>query len=230
MDSQNDMPLVGYVTLAAAIIGALIIGRWNPDLSYDLLIELGAATLVIFLLGVVLTRTNRNRWKAVKQQTEYLLSRTVHRIRQGVAVRAFAFDPSIDANKSFEENEEGIRKERRVLLDWLVEQEDITNEIDKRLWSEEKYFQDRANDVWELINMKNGEYIEPVIISELQDLYVYLEDLQSHIRTYNTVVSKQKKAYYTKKAFLGAEFCLRGLLQATKNLREMGYSEPPRYE
>lgn len=224
------MPVVGYVTLAAAILGALVIGRWNPDLSYDLLIELGAATLVIFLLGVVLTRTNRKRWAAVKEQTEYLLSRTVHRIRQGVAVRAFTFDPEVDARKSLEDNEESIRQQRRALLDGLAAKKDISDAIKARLWSEETYFKDRADDVWELVNMKNGDYIEPSIIAHLQDLFVHLEDLQSHIRTYHIKTSRKKRAYYRQKALLGAEFCLREILRTTQELRELGYSEPPRYE
>ncbi|MFT4250425.1 MAG: hypothetical protein ACMXYD_03625 [Candidatus Woesearchaeota archaeon] len=230
MEEQSDMPLIGYLTLLVAIVAAFVLGRWYPDLSYDLLIELGAATLIILLLGVVLTRANRKRWSAVKQQTEYLIARLVHRVRQGVASRAFGFSPSIDVSASFEENEQSTRLQRRELLERLVATSDVSSEIVSSLWSEEEYFRSRATDVWELLNMKNGGYLSADIVSLLTDLYVYLEDLQAHIRTYAIKSSKKKQEYYQRKALVGAEFCLQEILRITATLRDMGYSEPPRYE
>ncbi len=226
-DSASDFPPFAFVVLALGFAIVIAIRIWNPDLSYDLLIELSAAAFLIIVVGWAITYTKRKQWGAVKEQTEYLIARAVHSIRYGVAVRAFNFDPAVDAALSDEENEGIIRSQRSTLLDDVLSSKDVR--VHPRLWDEAAYFDQRAQDVWSLVNMKNGNF-SPEVTSLLQDLYVHLEDLQSHIRTHARSADKKKQVYYRRRAEKGAKYCLREIIRVTSALRDKGYFEPARVE
>lgn len=136
----------------------------------------------LFIIDVLLVRSKGKRWKIVQEDVNYLISRGVNRLRDGVSYRAFNFESTTDSLSDF-------RNQRAIFLTQLdaLKTADLTDKLNEKiLFTEESYdfFNERAADFWEIINMKYSEYLSPILVSQLINLHTSLKDLCAHINQY----------------------------------------------
>ena len=223
----GDAPLIVYLSVLLAMI---VLWRYRDSfdgLAGEFFIELFGVAFTIFIIDVLLVRSKVKRWKIVREDIDYLISRGINRLRDGISYRAFSFNSNSDNLKE-------LRKERSDFLNQLasldsIELRDKINEDE--LFSEDTYefFNERARDIWDIINMKYSEYISPILVSQLINLHTNLKDICSQINQYRKSEKiKNKKDFYRIHAINGISFHLDEVLTAVNKLKEEGYSEPAR--
>ncbi len=223
---------IPWVVYSAILLAALFLWWYssiNQDFALDLLSELIGIAFIVFILDTLLVRTKTKRWKIVQDNVDYLISRTVNRLRDGISTRFFDFKPEIEG-LSHEKLEDFIRDERAAFLNELEEKspEIFEKRINKdELFSEAayEYLNEKAEDIWDIINMKYSEYLEPELASSLITLHTHLKDTCAHIRQYKKS-KKLQQAYYQEIGLDGVIFSLQKIIEILNNLRESGYSRP----
>ncbi len=230
---QSEIPLIVYLAVFVGVILTWTLRVYNPDLSLNLFSELLGAAFTLFVIDVLLVRSRTKRWKIVREHIDYLIARDVNRIRDGVANRAFSFDPNIESGLALEEQLIQIRDQRNSFLTHLEkqEQEEVISQINKKgLFSEEgyDYFQEKSEDIWNLLNMKYSEYMEPGLVSNLMELHTHLKDICGHIRQFQKADKfPEDRDYYYSIAIRGGGVSLKKILVILNDLKENGYSIAP---
>lgn len=204
---------------------------YSPDLSLNLFSELIGVAFTLFIIDTLLVRSKNKLWKLVHKDIDYLISRNVNRLRDGIATRVFKFEPDLDSQVSFNEKIEALSKERADFLaemDELDKDELIIKIKENDFFNQENYdyFDEKAEDFWEILNMKYSEYLAPELVSELIELHTGLKDLCSAIRQHaKSDILKENKDYYRS---LGVESAAQSLVVIIENLNQLkaaGYSE-----
>lgn len=222
--SKTDIPLMVYLCVFIAI-GVCWLLRVYNDLFVDFMIELLGAAFTLFIIDVLLVRSKNKRWKIVRDDIDYLISRGINRLRDGLATRVFQFHPDVDLD---------IVAQRREFLEGL---EGLPNHAlqarfnEQELFSSESYayFNERAEDLWSILNMKYSEYLPPVLVSQLITLHISLKDLGSHIRQFRKADRfAEDKEYYQTIATKGMADSLSAVLTLVNILQREGYSESAR--
>lgn len=230
----SDVPLIVYAAVLAGMAVAWYLRRFHDDLALNLLTELMGVAFIIFIIDTLLVRSRARRWEIVREQVDYLIARTVYRLRDGVATRAFGFTPDLERIPEGGNPLDGVREQRARLLNGLEELE--TGEISRRLnepevFAEEShdYFSRKADEIWNLLNMKYAEYLDPELVSRLIHLHIALRDICGHIRLYHKLERyPDDREYYRGAALSGLAGGLRGLIAILNGLKKAGYSEPAR--
>lgn len=225
--SKYDAPLIVYFSV---IIAMIILWRYKDaydGLAGDFFIELFGIAFTIFIIDVLLVRSKVKRWKIVQEDIDYLISRGVNRLRDGVAYRAFNFES--DSDDLFD-----LRRQRAEFLTNLetLSPTDLQEKLnEKDLFSDESYefFNERATDVWDIVNMKYSEYLSPILVSQLINLHTSLKDLCAQINQYRKSERiKNKRDFYRKNAITGISYNLDQILKIVNMLKKEGYSESAR--
>lgn len=222
--SKTDIPIMVYLAVFLAI-GMCWAFRAYNDLFVDFMIELLGAAFTLFIIDVLLVRSKNKRWKIVQDDIDYLISRGINRLRDGLATRVFQFQPDVNLDV-FIQRREFLESLEHLTAASLHEK---FNELE--LFSSETYayFNERADDLWSILNMKYSEYLPPVLVSQLITLHVSLKDLGAHIRQFRKADRfLDDKEYYQSKARAGMADSLSAVLILVNTLQREGYSEPAR--
>ena len=225
--TRGDVPFIVY---AVVIIAMIVLWRLNEtysELAGDFFVEMFGVAFTLFIIDVLLVKSKSKRWKIVHDDVDYLIARVVNRLRDGISYRAFQFTPVIDSNISIidqralflKDMEEKSNQELRSLL------------FEKELFSQETYayLNERANDVWEIINMKYSEYLSPVLVSQLINLHGCLKDLAGHNVQYRKSERYKNDAqFYQQQAIEEISFTLQHCIMLLNQLKDQGFSEPAR--
>jgi hypothetical protein len=229
---ESDIPIVVYLVVLLGMGAAWWFQAYHPDLGLNLFSELLGAAFTLFIVDSLLVRSKIKRWKIVQSHIDYLISRDVNRIRDGIATRIFRFVPELAENKPENDQLESIRNQRAKLLSELesMKETDFQSKIhDKSLFTEESYdyFSEKAGDIWNILNMKYSEYLNPELVSSLIGLHINLKDLCGHLRQYKKAERfPADRVYYHRVGKKGAAISLIEILKIVNYLKQNGYSTP----
>lgn len=231
--SNSDRPVMIYIAVGIAALIALIFRWLDKDLSMNILSEIIGAAFTLFVIDVLLVKTKTRRWLIVQEHIDYLIARTVNRIRDGVATRVFLFKPEFDKRLKEAEVLPIIREQREKFLNDLETRsaEKLADRIDPSFFNDEsyEYFNEKAEDIWQLINMKYSEYLAPPLVSLLIDLHTNMTDVCSHIRQFQKSERYQnEKDYYQEAGIRGVALNMKQIIRIVIKLKEEGYSDSPR--
>jgi hypothetical protein len=231
--TQTNVPLVVYGAVALAMGALWLLRHVHEDLAFNLISELIGVAFTIFVIDTLLVRSKTRRWRLVQENVDYLIARTINRLRDGVALRAFQFSPDAP-DKEREHSGDLLRTQRAAFLSDLAAMtpETLAGRVfDKELFCEDsyQYFNEKADDLWQILNMKYAEYLEPGLVALLIDLHTRLKDLCGHIRHHRKAERFPGRAsgHYRESGRRGAGLELVHILRILEDLKAMGYSKPP---
>ncbi len=223
--------MIVYFAILLGIGASLLIKPFHEDLSLNLVSEIIGAAFIIFVIDFLLVRSKTKRWGIVQKQIDYLIARTISRLRDGMTSRAFSFNPLVSESLPEEEILEDIRKQREEFLNelTLLTEEELSKRIDIQFFSEDnyEYFNEKADEIWNILNMKYSEYLEPELVSLLMDNHTHLKDVCAHIRFYKKSERfPNEKDYYQSAGLKGASHSFKEIIRIVILLKEEGYSRP----
>lgn len=227
---QSDIPLIVYVAVFLGIVISWSLKQYQPDLSLNLFSELLGAAFTLFVIDVLLVRSKSKRWQIVQEHINYLIARDVNRIRDGIATRAFSFDPQIKMGLSTQDQLIALSQQRADFFLGLASKnnEEIRNQIsNNHFFSNENYsyFNEKAEEIWSILNMKYSEYMAPELVADLMRLHTNLKDICSHIRQYQKGDRfPDDKSYYHEVGNKGIALSLKQIIILLNDLKEKGYS------
>lgn len=231
---HSELPVIVYVVVFFTLIFLWVIRSVHEDLTLNLFSELLGAAFTLFIIDTLLVRSKTKRWLVVRHHIDYLIGRNVQRLRDGLATRIFGFQPKLTEGASSAENLGHAREQRAKLL------RDLANlspaDLEKRLNHGEAfsdstyhYFEEKADDIWDLLNMKYSEYLEPELVSLLIELHTQLKDAGAHIRQYRKKERfVEDEAHYSSVGRNGMVSNLASILKLVNRLKDEGYSDQAR--
>lgn len=228
---QSEIPLTVYAAIALTMVGLWIFQELNPDVTLGMFTELAGAAFTLFIIDTLLVRSKAKRWKIVRVHVDYLIGRNINRLRDGIAARAFGFQPRLVESKSEKAQFAEVSEQRAVLfseLEQLAAEKLTSRLVDASLFSEESYayFNEKADDLWEILNMKYSEYMEPELVSTLMQLHTHVKNVCGHIRQYAKADRFPSDArYYRRIGRMGASASFREIVSLVNLLKELGYSQ-----
>ena len=230
---ESDTPFIIYFTVLIALLLALSFRNYHQDLSLNLFSELIGAAFTLFVIDVLLVKTKTKRWRVVQKHIDYLIARTVNRLRDGLSTRAFTFTPLFTSGSAEEGRSQQIRMQREVFLNELatLSAKELDSKLNKGVFSEENYayFNEKAEDIWSLLNMKYSEYLAPQLVSLLIELHTNLKDVCSQLRIYKKAERfPAEEAYYHASGRKGTARHLKEIIRIVNQLKQEGYSEAAR--
>ena len=229
--SQSEIPIIVYVVIFMSIALLWRLRAYNEDIALNFLAELFGAAFTLFIIDVLLVRSKTQRWKNVRAEVNYLISRNVNRLRDGISTRAFAFSPLIDHALDEVQSLQIIRDQRNAFLIELASlpEEELNSRFNiEELFSESsyEYFNEKADEVWAILNIKYSDYLHPELVSILINLHVNLKDLCGHIRQYFKMKRfPNEKEYYGAIGIRGASVSIHKIIVILNRLKQEGYSE-----
>ncbi len=228
------MPIVIYLTVFAGIIISILIEPYHSDLSLNLVSEIIGAAFTLFVIDVLLVKSKTKRWHIVQKHVDYLIARTVNRLRDGMSTRAFSFQPLLSPQLPEDVILTEIRKQRELFLHEIIPLpvEQVGERFSKELFNEDnyEYFNEKADDIWNILNMKYSEYLAPELVALLMELHTNLKDVCANIRLYKKSERFPKeKAYYQSMGTKGAAYNMKEVTRIVIRLKEEGYSEVARH-
>jgi len=183
---QSEIPLVVYAAIFVTMGLLWIFQNLHPDVTLGFFTELLGAAFTLFIIDTLLVRSKMKRWKIVQEHVDYLIARDVNRLRDGLAVRAFGFDPDIMEMRS-EDQLKAVSEQRALLLSAMETKspDELVSSLSKTsLFTENtySYLDERASALWDVFNMRYSEYMDPDLVSTLIRLHTHIKDLGGHIR------------------------------------------------
>lgn len=168
---RSEIPVIVYAVLFFGMLILWMFRKYNEDIALNFLVELFGAAFTLFIINVLLVRTKTQPWKVVKDEINYLISRNVYKIRDGICTRMFNFTPVILPELNEVTSLQNIREQRhKFLLELEFLNEELTNKLNiKETFSEKnyEYFNDKSEEIWSILNMKYSDYFEPEIVFNL---------------------------------------------------------------
>lgn len=235
---QSDIPLLVYAALGLAILALGVLRHFNEDFAWDLLSELIGAIFTLFVIDTLLVRSKAKRWNIVREHIDYLIARSVHRLRDGIAIRAFQFAPDLPHTTDDAEKDRAVREQRAQLFREVLAQTD--GQLSDRLASDAvfteesyQYFNEKAEDIWAILNMKYSEYLAPELVTSLIQLHTGLKDVCAHIRQHNKpdrFAQEEDRGYYQDVGLRGLTISLRQVVETLNHLKDTGYSRAFSYQ
>lgn len=231
--NRSDRPVMIYIAVGLGAAVSLIIRWFDKELSLNIFSEIIGAAFTLFVIDVLLVKSRAKRWLIVQEHIDYLIGRTVNRIRDGVATRVFSFKPDLDQRLKEQEVIAEIRKQREKFLRELSLRtpEKLTERLDTGFFNQDnyEYFDEKAEDIWKVINMKYSEYLAPDLVGLLIELHTNLVDTCAHIRMYQKSERfPQEKEYYQTAGVSGVVKNMKEIIRIVIRLKEEGYSEAAR--
>jgi len=227
---QTDIPFIVY---AVVFFTMFMLWRYqaHAELAIDFFVELGGAAFTLFIVDVLLVRSKTNRWKVVRDELNYLIARNVNRIRDGISTRIFNFNPAIDPTLPEARYLDELGIKRSEFLNEIAEldEDSVIEKInDDDLFTEQsfEYFNEKADEIWNILNMKYSDYFHPELVSYLISLNLNLKDLCANIRQF--MKSKRfegKRKTYQNIGRQGAAVSIVKIVVILNALKNEGYSE-----
>lgn len=220
-----------YLTVFLFVLGSFLIRILSSNFWLNLLSEAIWTAFTVLLLDTMIHRSDRLKWKIVKDEVDYLISRNVNRLRENVLSRLFDFDPDLEKNVGdVDDIEHRIREQREEKLEELyaVPPQALLASLEKGFSDKENivYFEERAIEMWQYLDMRHSQYLSPDVVHSLIDLYVNIKDLCAHMRIYNRWKwFLTKKDYYIEIASEWIAFNTRNILSVLIKLKKHWYSE-----
>lgn len=227
---QTEIPITVYASIALTMIGLWIFQEINPDVTLGMFTELAGAAFTLFIIDTLLVRSKAKRWKIVRANVDYLIGRSVNRLRDGIAGRVFGFQPKFAETGSENARFQNVSEQRAAFFNELekLAPEQLTSRlVDASLFTPESdaYFNEKADDLWEILNMKYSEYMEPELVSTLMQLHMHIKNVCGHIRQFAKAERYPTDArYYRQIGRLGASSSFHEIVRLVNDLKELGYS------
>lgn len=228
---QTEIPLAVYATIFGTMALLWVFQSFLPELLVGLFTELLGVAFTLFIVDTLLVRSKTKRWKLVQQHVDYLIARNVNRLRDGLSARVFGFTPKIEAGIRQISQLERIRSQRAALLtnmETLKPQELAEHISEASLFCDGSYtyLNEKAGDLWDILNMKYSEYLAPELVSSLINLHTHIKDLCSHLRQYAKAEKFPADAgYYHLIGRQGACVSIAEILKIVNHLKRLGFSE-----
>lgn len=228
---RSEIPLAVYAAIFVTMGVLWTLRNLNPDVTMGFFTELLGAAFTLFIIDTLLVRSKLKRWRVVQEHIDYLIARDVNRLRDGLAVRAFGFDPVIKEERS-EDQLEAVREQRARLLSEMESQspDGVASALSPEgLFNENtySYLDEKAAAIWDVLNNKYSEYMDPELVSSLIRLHTHIKDLCGHIRQYGRAAGfPEDAAYYQTVGQRGASVSILGILELVNDLKDQGYSRP----
>ncbi|TVR17764.1 MAG: hypothetical protein EA391_03955 [Balneolaceae bacterium] len=229
---QTELPFVVY---AVVFFTMFVLWRYSEyeELAMDFFVELGGAAFTLFIVDMLLVRSKAKRWKLVRDELNYVIARLVNRTRDGIATRIFNFNPKIDPSLTHEEYFVLLREKRSDFLNELVTLDDkklakTINEAELFSDSGYDYFNEKADEIWNILNVKYSDYFHPELVTHLISLHLHLKDLCGNIRQFkkgNRFVDQ--KETFKNIGRQGAAVTIKKIIELLNILKNEGFSEPP---
>ncbi|MCC5874992.1 MAG: hypothetical protein JJU11_02115 [Candidatus Sumerlaeia bacterium] len=231
---KSELPLIVYIVVFISLATLWLIRSVHEDLTLNLFSELLGAAFTLFIIDTLLVRSKTKRWNIVREHVDYLIGRHVQRLRDGLATRVFGFKPTLRTDATATENITAVREQRAVLLRELAGLP--PSELESRILREEafaestyQYLNEKADDIWDLLNMKYSEYLEPELVALLIELHTLLKDAGAHIRQYRKKDRFQEhQTHYSSIGTSGFTAELGAILLIVNRLKDEGYSDQAR--
>lgn len=229
---QTEIPLTVYASIFTTMALIWVFQDHLPELLAGLFTELLGAAFTLFIIDTLLVRSKTKRWKLVQENIDYLIARNVYRLRDGLSARAFGFSPKWESGMAEGEKSNHTRQQRAELLLHLEDQQPeelIKHFSEKTLFSDNTYtyLNEKASDLWDILNMKYAEYLPPELVSSLIQLHTHIKDACSHLRQYAKAERFPAEAsYYQQIGRKGMSLSIREILKIVNYLKKEGYSEP----
>lgn len=228
---QSEIPLTVYAAIALTMVGLWIFQELHPDVTLGMFTELAGAAFTLFIIDTLLVRSKAKRWKIVRVHVDYLIGRHINRLRDGMAGRVFGFQPNLATNQPERAQYQAISDQRAAFfseLEGLPAAQFTRRLVDSTLFTEENYayFNEKAEDLWEILNMKYSEYMEPELVSILMQLHTHIKNVCGHIRQYAKAERYPADArYYKRIGRMGATSSFREIVNLVNRLKQLGYSQ-----
>lgn len=228
---QTEIPLLVY---AVVLISMFMLWRYrafNEDIAMNFFAELFGAAFTLFIIDILLVRSKTKKWKIVRDELNYLIARNVNRIRDGISTRIFNFNPEIDVSLPEHEYIDELRSKRTDFLNKIItlDEEEFMKLVDeKELFSETSYtyFNEKAEEIWNILNIKYSDYFHPNLVYYLMGLNLNLKDLCGHIRQYmKSNRFSEKGETYKNIGRQGASVSIIKIVTLLNTLKSEGYSE-----
>jgi succinate dehydrogenase hydrophobic anchor subunit len=228
---QTEIPIIVY---AVVLISMFLLWRYrtyNEDIAMNFFAELFGAAFTLFIIDVLLVRSKAKKWKIVRDELNYLIARNVNRIRDGISTRIFNFNPEIEASLPEHQYLNELRRKRTDFLHEIVTLDEdvlIVKINESELFSEVsyEYFNEKAEEIWNILNIKYSDYFHPDLASYLISLNLNLKDLCGHIRQYmKSNRFSVKGETYKNIGRHGAAISLIKIIKLLNILKHEGYSE-----
>lgn len=231
---KSELPLIVYVVVLVSLTVLWLIRSVHEDLTLNLFSELLGAAFTLFIIDTLLVRSKTKRWEVVREHVDYLIGRHIQRLRDGLATRVFGFKPTLRKDATAAENFNEVRRQRAELLRELATLS--VDSLEERLNREEafaestyQYLNEKADEVWDLLNMKYSEYLEPDLVALLIELHTLLKDAGGHIRQYRKKDRFQDHhSHYSTIGTQGFMAEIRAILVIVNQLKDAGYSDQAR--
>jgi len=228
---KTELPIVVYAVVLFSMFLLWRYQAYNEELAMNFFAELFGAAFTLFIIDILLVRNKAKKWKVVRDDLNYLIARNVNRIRDGISTRLFNFNPEIDSSLPEHQYFEELRKKRTDFLNEIValDEKQLMKMInEEELFSEQSYdyFNEKAEEIWNILNIKYSDYFHPDLASYLITLNMNLKDLCGHIRQY--MKSKRftaKEDRYKSIGRQGATVCIYNIISLLNTLKEEGYSD-----
>lgn len=225
----KDRPWMLYFIILLSIVVAGTLWRIHEGFSIDITIELLGAIITIIIIDELLLKSKRKRWNLVKNEVQYVLSRTINILRNDILRKMFFFSPKIEEKLDINTQEQLIRtqndEEFNKLLALPTEEmlQIIKNGFLKQDY--EDFFKEQAEDLWRIINTRYSEHLEPEVVEELLKLHLHLRDLHNSIRLYHREKDSNKKHFYQHLAEKNIVYNTKKIIQSLVHLKTLGYSQ-----
>lgn len=228
---QTEIPIIVY---AVVLISMFLLWRYrayNEDMAMNFFAELFGAAFTLFIIDVLLVRSKAKKWRVVRDELNYLIARNVNRTRDGISTRIFNFNPDIDSSLSEYQYLNELRSKRTDFLNVIVtlDEEELIEKINEpELFSEVsyEYFNEKAEEIWNILNIKYSDYFHPDLASYLIGLNLNLKDLSGHVRQYmKSSRFSGKSETYKNIGRHGAAVSIIKIIKLLNALKDEGYSE-----
>jgi hypothetical protein len=226
---RSEIPLAVYGVIFSTMAVLWVFQSLHPDVTLGFFTELLGAAFTLFIIDTLLVRSKVKRWKIVQEHVDYLIARDVNRLRDGLAMRAFGFDPVIKAGRS-EDQLHAVREQRAALLSAMEAKslDELGAALStKSLFTENTYayLDEKANALWNIFNMRYSEYMDPELVATLIRLHTHIKDLCGHIRQHGRAAAFPEDAeYYQTIGLQGARLSVLEILKMVNDLKQQGYS------
>jgi len=145
--------------------------------------------------------------------------------------QGFNFNPEIDPELTGMNYVNELSEKRSLFLNELVaiDEESVIQKMnEEELFTDQSfdYFNDKANEIWNIVDVKYSDYFHPDLASHLINLHSNLKDLCAHIRQYNK--SRRfagKSSTYRDLGRRGAAVSIVKVVELTNILKKEGFSE-----
>ena len=123
---KSDIPVIVFLTVVFSLFFVWRMRKYSPDLSLNLFSELVGVAFTLFIIDTLLVRSKNKLWEIVHVDIDYLISRNINRLRDGIATRAFSFEADVDFSSQDHDQNAKILSTKRA--EFLNELENLSEE------------------------------------------------------------------------------------------------------